>query len=927
MTYAFAIATQLLINGAWTVATDDTYRRDPITISRGRSDEASTVDPSRCNLTLDNRLGRYSPRNPTGVYFGKLGRNTQLRVLTDGTADRYLALAGTLSSCAATPDAASLDITGDIDIRMEIEPFSWRPGTTYGLARKYVKTSEQRSWSWSITDGLMQFAWSVDGTSAGSNLVIKTAGTAIPSNSTRLAIRVVLDVNNGAAGNDVKFYTAPSISGTWTQLGATVTTAGTTSIFASTAPLEVGRIGPDGFDPFGYRGKMYAFELRNGIAGAVVASPFFATVDTGITSLTDPQGNVWALTGNAIMVNPNARFHGEVSSWPPRWGKDGKDVYTPVQADGILRRLGQGASALKSTLRRGLTTQDNVVAYWPMEDGADSTELASGLPGHPSMNINPTAGTAVRLATYGGFKASEALPEGSGAILGANVPDYPLTVPTVVQVRFLMHIPTGGLAAESIVARVFTSGTAARWDLSVTPSGGLRLVTYDGDGTQINDSGGVVFGVNGKNLRVSIELERIGTAVTYRMVTLEVGQSTGSTFSGSVAGQTLGKAVRVVINPGRTDAVAFGHVSVHDSITSIFDLGSELNAYTGETAPDRIMRLCADEGIPAALVGSTDYAATLGPQLPATLLDLLNEAAATDLGILYEPREFFGLAYRTRASLYAQDAALGVDYGDLLSIEPTEDDQATRNDITVGRPAGASAREELTTGALSTLPPPNGVGRYDESITISTDLDTDLANQAGWRLHLGTVDEARYPVIGLDLAGPTFVASAPLTADALALDIGDKITVANPPGWLPPDDISQMVQGLTETLIKAGHDPFEYHWLVDVNCSPASPWDVGIWDAASGPGEARYESNGTTLAASVTSTATIFTVATPSGPLWTAVDGAFDIYVAGERMTLSAVSGLSSPQTFYVTRSVNGVVKAHSAGEEVRLFKSAVYAL
>lgn len=927
MSYAFAIATQLLIDGAWTDITDDTYRRDSITISRGRPDESSTVDPSNCALTLNNRTGKYSPRNPSGAWFGKLGRNTQLRLLTDGTADKYLALAGNIGSCAVAPDATGLHITFDHDIRMEIEPQSWRPGTTYGLARKYVKTDNLRSWSWSVTDGVMQFAWSGDGTAA--DLHIRTATAAIPSTSGRLALRVVLDADNGAAGHDVKFYTAPSIGGTWTQLGATITVAGGTAVFVGSTPIEIGRIGPDGFDDYAYQGKAYAFELRNGIGGTVVASPNFATADSGGTALTDTQGNIWSLIGNAVMANPNARFHGEVPSWPPRWSKDGKDVWSPITADGITRRLGQGASALKSAMYRGLTKSTDVVAYWPMEDGSGASVLASALSGHPPMAI---AGGPARLSTYTGFVASEALPEGSAANFAADVPDYPLAMPTKVQVRFLMFAPAGGITSEGIIARVFTSGTAARWDLKADAANNLRLLAYDGDGVQITDSGLIAWGAGGiigKRLRISLELTRNSTTSTvdYSIVTLEVGQTGGYVFFGSVAGRSLGKATRVTMNNALFDTVVYGHVSVHNQITSIFDLSSELKAWSGETAPARIMRLCREENIPAVLIGTPTYAVRLGPQLPTVLLDLLTEAAAADLGILYEPREFLGLAYRTRASLYSQTAKLDVTYGDLLSFEPVEDDKGTRNDVTVERPSGASARVERTTGALSTLPPPSGVGRYDEKIAANVELDSALPDQASWRVHLGTVDEARYPVVGLDLAGPSFVASAPLTTAALALDMGDKFAVSNLPTWLPPDAIGQLVQGTTETLIKADREPFEYHWLIDVNCSPASPWDIAVYNASVGAGEARYSSDGSTLAAAATSTATSLSMATPSGPLWSSADQPFDLMIAGERIRVTAVTGSISPQTFTVTRSINGVVKAQLSGATVTLFKPATYAL
>ena len=49
--------------------------------------------------------------------------------------------------------------------------------------------------------------------------------------------------------------------------------------------------------------------------------------------------------------------------------------------------------------------------------------------------------------------------------------------------------------------------------------------------------------------------------------------------------------------------------------------------------------------------------------------------------------------------------------------------------------------------------------------------------------------------------------------------------------------------------------------------------------------------------------------------------------VGGERVTVTNITGASSPQTFTVTRSVNGVVKAHTSGTDVRLWDTPRWAL
>lgn len=60
---------------------------------------------------------------------------------------------------------------------------------------------------------------------------------------------------------------------------------------------------------------------------------------------------------------------------------------------------------------------------------------------------------------------------------------------------------------------------------------------------------------------------------------------------------------------------------------------------------------------------------------------------------------------------------------------------------------------------------------------------------------------------------------------------------------------------------------------------------------------------------------------------WTTADFPFDIVMGGERMTVNSIQNQVSPQTFGVTRSVNGVVKSHSAGEDVRLFSPTIVAM
>jgi hypothetical protein len=399
--------------------------------------------------------------------------------------------------------------------------------------------------------------------------------------------------------------------------------------------------------------------------------------------------------------------------------------------------------------------------------------------------------------------------------------------------------------------------------MNIGSAGGLRLLGIAPDGTEVVNSGLIAgHAVNGKLLRVTIRLTfpadlALGT-VSWAFASAEVGTGSSTTTSSTVGPESVGRVTAVVMNRSfGLDDVALGHI-VLDQKSAIGGASfAALEAFAGELASRRFLRLCAEEGVPATIVGDVDLAEPLGPQLPGSFVGLLQEAAAADMGILHEPRGHLGLAYRTRESLLGYkpgatppvaEPALILDYsvaGTLAAIEPTEDDQGTRNDITVERIGGSSIRKTLEPHdyietPMSVAAPPDGVGRYADSVSLSLERDAQLADQAGWRLHLGTVDEARFPVLGFNLSSSAWTSDPDLTADALALDIGDTLELTNLPSWMPPDDVPQLAQGFTEFM-----DGFV--WRIEANCSPGSPWTPAVWDESSGRGEARYSSDGSVL--------------------------------------------------------------------------------
>ena len=218
----------------------------------------------------------------------------------------FLKLPGASGNYASTPDAAPLDIVGDIDLRAQVALDDWTPVASQEVISKSLTTGNQRGYRLLVlSTGALQLQWSADGTAVISKDSTVSVGFA---DGLRKWIRATLDVDNGAAGNDVKFYTSDD-GETWTQLGATVTTAGVTSIFSNTSPLELGAT--EGGTVFPLAGKIYAAQVYSGIAGTLVFNANFKKQLNGTESFFELSSNAAVVT-----VNQSGDPKAEITSQP-----------------------------------------------------------------------------------------------------------------------------------------------------------------------------------------------------------------------------------------------------------------------------------------------------------------------------------------------------------------------------------------------------------------------------------------------------------------------------------------------------------------------------------------------------------------------------------------------------------------------------------
>lgn len=201
----------------------------------------------------------------------------------------HLRLPAVAGNYASTPDTAANSVVGDFELIAKPALTDWTPASVQTVIAKWGAAG-QRSYALSVNAaGTLNLSWSADGTAVISK--DSTVATGVADLATKY-FRATLDVNNGAAGNDVKFYLSPD-GVTWTQLGATVTTAGTTAVFNSTALLEVGSM-VSGTAQLA-AGRIYYAALLNGLAGPVVAA-FDPTLGArnGV-SVTAATGEIWTI--------------------------------------------------------------------------------------------------------------------------------------------------------------------------------------------------------------------------------------------------------------------------------------------------------------------------------------------------------------------------------------------------------------------------------------------------------------------------------------------------------------------------------------------------------------------------------------------------------------------------------------------------------
>lgn len=573
-----------------------------------------------------------------------------------------------------------------------------------------------------------------------------------------------------------------------------------------------------------------------------------------------------------------------------------------VTASGVMRRLAQ-TSPLRSTLSQELLAL-NPLWYYPCDDPSGAASLA---------DISGNGGKSITVPWTLGVDSDVSLPGMEGEPVpnvssGAASTVSPGVAVTGTDRTFICWYRTDVTPASNIV-EIFSLGTVSGTD-----------TTWEAHTAALGDPGGYGLGAPTGNPTADGTWHQVAITSDSTNYYIYIDGALGST-STRVSGDYAPTLTRFRLGAGFADIQRIAHVAGFDEALTAGQILNLYNAaatgFAGDTIDARIIRLAGYEGETATPDASL---VTLGAQrsLDQTALDLMRTSAISDNGYLYETING-AVDYQPGSArwLFAESTAyltLDGTTSQIRDLAPVFDDQKLTNRATVTSNAGVGSAENTRSIAAYGA---RGLDRdtLNASAAYNQRHAEWLANVQAEILAARSDARPRVPQITFLLHANTGLMDQWFASDPL----GKRLTVNNPPPqMLGPVEL--VIEGYTETITNT-------EYVVVLNCSPMYPAQV-VGSNARTRVHPKVGTN--TLTSTITNSATSLQVSIASGPLWTVSGGQFplDIDIDGESITVTAISGGSSPQTFTVTRGSNGTTaKAHTAGAEVALWSRHVIPL
>lgn len=372
------------------------------------------------------------------------------------------------------------------------------------------------------------------------------------------------------------------------------------------------------------------------------------------------------------------------------------------------------------------------------------------------------------------------------------------------------------------------------------------------------------------------------------------------------------------------------------------------NGFLGESTDQRVARIARYAGVPiplttAPMTGALSnvwgeaqfYSPSQGPWTNLSLgahqvgtqsmanrtpLDVMREAARTEAMPLFVDRSGY-LALQPSTIRQNTSPAWTVAAVDLHPSTAAPDDFAYTTNVATITPNGQAAQTVIGGVGSAGQASQAKYGIYSQGGSLATaSLNPTEAQSLGLSLIQLRADPApRWSPLAVEVAT---LATQPGYGNAwldavLASEISTPFRVTNLPSQAGGGNVDVLIEGWTET-ITAGNIVFSF------GTSPIQGPTYQLDDVVLG----HIDTDGSALSpggcGAADATLSVATLGAATGsPLWTTAVGdfPFDVNLGGEQVTVTGITGGSSPQTFAVTRSINGVVASHPANTPVALWQ------
>ena len=915
------IHVEMYINSAWVDVSADvlaTTGDRGIAIARNGGIELTDATAGTLTLTLKN-AEKYAAQNVSGPYYGFIGIYTPIRVYV-------------------LPHWTAVASADDVDTFTRSNTSAW--GYTEGVVRLWGGYG-----SGVLSDG----DWSTTGTTgnhrvntAGNWRLSYVSGTQHTDCRVSIACRVAI---SNITGDDIE------LGGIYLRCNPATNKGYLARVHVSASEVLTARIYRDDsvllaettISGITWSGQWLSFKfeaigshLSYKVWETANSEPASDTVHTDDYTYTE--ANYVALRSgcgagntnvpvdfqwdNLYITNIQTRFHGTISSLPLlQISGGGAPFYTSqLTAGDALERCNQQRAVLTPLKER--ISAAGAMMYLPLDDGPRATgvsDVMTGMPGYTSgagsIDYGKVAGPVGAPAplpelarnTATGMPALTAvLADSSGASWTLDMMmrqtrsvsgTYALALPTVIvtddsQITVQALWTTGGGTQQTMVGVSQINGP-----------GGMSVISPSFD----------PFDGAWRHIRIAMDQAGSTATTTVYIDSVSIGSDSDTFTPGNV------RYVSVLDNTkANVESASVGHIAVYHG-TSVADTYTGALGNSGETVYERCSRLSTEANMPIVVFG--DSTRELDVQRSAPLLDLLLDIRVTDIGVLRSSRTSPTIEYRELETLYNQQPCV-VDYAGGHIYRLTQSDMTSRkwNSVTLERRDGGSATMIKSSGANNLSFPPLGIGVYDKGkLSVYPLTDNRLPNMASWYLAMGTADELCFTSVSVLLSRRAFLGDENTFSAVVSADTGNVLRIDNLPTSIVPDTVFARIISYTELLS-------QFVWNIDFTTVPGSIHAVAAYSDSQ-----RYDSNASTLGTSINTTTTTISVAY-TGNRWVRIadDGfafPFNIMIGGELLTVTSVTGTTSPQTFAVTRSVNGVVKAHSDGTAIHIQNPVHYAL